>query len=221
MKMIMEKVNYMFREHWGIIISILFFICITALGIIAFHPSGEKAKSTVFYIILSCAIITSILLGLIVCIIPVIRDTHKENIMKLLISCCVILFFITSLVLSQSVFIKRTTSVEDVPYEVPDNICYITDTGECYHKSWCHYLESKTQTSVSSAKAMGYRACSYCWYDYTTEYRKEPITSVEYNYPLAYFISFTIYGGLFALIILHYTKIEKQENISSADEKNT
>lgn len=221
MKKITEKIKYLFREHWGVIMSILFFIFITALGIIAFCPSGEKMVSTIFYIVLGCAIITAIISAMVMGLIPVIRSTHKENTMKLLISICVILFFITSLVLSQSVFVKRTTSIIDVPYEVPDTVCYITDTGECYHKSWCYYLESKTQISLSSAKEMGYRACSYCWYDYTTEYKKEPVENVEYNYPLAYLISFAIYGALFALIVFHYMKIEKQENIPSADEQNT
>ena len=40
---------------------------------------------------------------------------------------------------------------------------YITETGECYHRSGCRYLShSKIQISLKEAKARGYRPCSVC-----------------------------------------------------------
>lgn len=40
---------------------------------------------------------------------------------------------------------------------------YITRTGECYHRGSCYHLrQSKIATTLSQAKASGYRACSHC-----------------------------------------------------------
>ena len=40
---------------------------------------------------------------------------------------------------------------------------YITETGECYHRSGCRYLShSKIPISLKDAKARGYRPCSVC-----------------------------------------------------------
>lgn len=40
---------------------------------------------------------------------------------------------------------------------------YITETGECYHRSGCQYLShSKIPIKLKDAKAQGYRACSVC-----------------------------------------------------------
>jgi competence protein ComEC len=40
---------------------------------------------------------------------------------------------------------------------------YITNTGECYHRSGCQYLsQSKIPISLKDVKAQGYRACSVC-----------------------------------------------------------
>lgn len=38
---------------------------------------------------------------------------------------------------------------------------YVTNTGECYHRSGCSYLRSKIPISLEDAKA-GYRPCSRC-----------------------------------------------------------
>lgn len=44
-----------------------------------------------------------------------------------------------------------------------DTIVYITNTGECYHRNGCGSLsKSKIQTTLSSAKSRGYRACKRC-----------------------------------------------------------
>ena len=41
-------------------------------------------------------------------------------------------------------------------------VCYVTDTGECYHSSNCSYLYSRNKTNVYRAKKRGYRDCSRC-----------------------------------------------------------
>ena len=46
--------------------------------------------------------------------------------------------------------------------EVDTYICYTTDTGECYHASYCQYLsQSRHQTTVYKA-TRNYRSCSRC-----------------------------------------------------------
>ncbi len=41
-------------------------------------------------------------------------------------------------------------------------VCYVTDTGECYHSSNCSYLHSRNKTTVYRARKRGYRDCSRC-----------------------------------------------------------
>ena len=43
-----------------------------------------------------------------------------------------------------------------------NTIVYITRTGQCYHRDHCSYLKSRIETTLSSAVASGYRACSRC-----------------------------------------------------------
>lgn len=47
--------------------------------------------------------------------------------------------------------------------KVPDEtVVYVTDTGECYHRSGCSYLQSSNRLSIKEAVQSGYRACSRC-----------------------------------------------------------
>lgn len=39
---------------------------------------------------------------------------------------------------------------------------YITNTGNFYHSTNCHYLQSKIPIGLYDAKERGYSACSYC-----------------------------------------------------------
>ncbi len=65
-----------------------------------------------------------------------------------------------------------TDSEEREPHILPDekteeqeedeNLVYITDTGECYHRESCYHLKSKTEVTISRAKALGLRPCSKC-----------------------------------------------------------
>ena len=43
-----------------------------------------------------------------------------------------------------------------------DVTVYVTDTGECYHRSGCSYLHSSNARTLKSAVESGYRACSRC-----------------------------------------------------------
>ena len=48
-------------------------------------------------------------------------------------------------------------------------ICYVTNTGDCYHTIDCGYLHSSSnETTIGSARARGYRKCSKCWVSKTT-----------------------------------------------------
>lgn len=44
-----------------------------------------------------------------------------------------------------------------------DGKIYVTDTGECYHRSWCSSLDkSKIEISLEDAQDRGYRPCGRC-----------------------------------------------------------
>lgn len=43
-----------------------------------------------------------------------------------------------------------------------DVTVYVTDTGECYHRSGCSYLHSSNARTLKSAVESGYRACFRC-----------------------------------------------------------
>ena len=50
-----------------------------------------------------------------------------------------------------------------VTTEVSSQAVYITNTGSKYHKSGCQYLaKSKIETTTSETKASGYTSCSRC-----------------------------------------------------------
>ena len=50
----------------------------------------------------------------------------------------------------------------DEETEEPEDIVYITDTGECYHRESCYHLKSKHEITLSRAQALGLRPCSRC-----------------------------------------------------------
>ena len=54
---------------------------------------------------------------------------------------------------------KKSSSVKkNVTY------VYVTDTGSKYHRASCRYLwNSQHRIKLSSAKSLGYTACSVCW----------------------------------------------------------
>lgn len=49
-----------------------------------------------------------------------------------------------------------------VSVEAESPAVYWTKTGECYHKEWCQYLQSKIEITVDNAKAIGLRPCTVC-----------------------------------------------------------
>lgn len=67
---------------------------------------------------------------------------------------------ILALVLSLAWGIDRFILSHEV--EGLHTVCYVTDTGECYHSSGCSYLRSRNKTTVYRAKRRGYRDCSRC-----------------------------------------------------------
>ena len=46
--------------------------------------------------------------------------------------------------------------------DIQSQVVYRTRTGKKYHRSWCSYLKSKIETTVSAAQAMGLGPCSRC-----------------------------------------------------------
>jgi hypothetical protein len=63
--------------------------------------------------------------------------------------------------IASHVFVPPALSV--TPLAKQTTYVYITNTGECYHRSYCRYLKySKHKVTKSWAKSHGYRACKVC-----------------------------------------------------------
>lgn len=46
---------------------------------------------------------------------------------------------------------------------IDDGKIYVTNTGECYHRSWCSSLDhSKIEIELDDALEKGYRPCGRC-----------------------------------------------------------
>ncbi len=71
--------------------------------------------------------------------------------------------------------INTSTNPSDVTYDnalslqqdisPAEKTVYVTKTGRCYHNSWCHYVEGKTNLSELSCKqclSLGLSPCSFC-----------------------------------------------------------
>ena len=198
-----------FTEHWGQVLFVLLLVFMITLGIIAFLPLKDKIVETVLYIILCCAFITGIVYFIGFCLFPLFLCEHDQQRLKVTILIYIFLFFISSIVLSQLVFVKEIEYQEQVPHEVKDTMCYITDTGDCYHKSYCGYLYSKIPITISSAKAQGYEPCTFCWdSDYSIEYQTETLSRTEHNYVLSYILSSALWLGIFVITLLMYKRKE-------------
>jgi len=212
--MIAEIKEFIF-EYWGWLIYLLLLIITVTLWLVAFPPNETNLEDKIQAIIRIIGYCTTIsLFGFFIgfCLWPHgLEDEKAQKILKTLTTLCVLLFFLTSILLSAFVFVKEDEYQAEVPYEKTATVCYITDTGDCYHKSYCGYLKSKRQISLSEAKSKGYRPCSYCWDDdYTIVYKTETLKHVEHNYTLSYIISFLSYFGVFILITLIFKKKYKR-----------
>ena len=96
--------------------------------------------------------------------------------------------------------------------EIDTYICYVTETGECYHASTCHYLRSRIQTTVYEAED-SYRSCSKC--DPCVERYKTTIT--VRNYQAAIFSGIGagafVYVSMFYLLVFLENQQRKKEDI--------
>ncbi len=60
-------------------------------------------------------------------------------------------------------FLTDKTEYHTVETAAREPRVYVTQYGECYHSSGCHYLNrSKIERGLYDARSEGYRACSYC-----------------------------------------------------------
>lgn len=221
MKTVLKKVVYFLGDHLLFIAYTILLCSVSALGIIAFQPSGKKAGGTVASVIVASFVISILIFLVGSQVWPIEIVPNKEKVLELLIIACILIFLASSLLLPQFVFVKsekhQSTTPYDVAYEVKEDVCYVADTGDCYHKKGCRYLLSETKLSLTTAKARGYRPCSYCWSDYRTEHKIEYKTQnhieTTHNYTLSYAISFVVFFGLSIMLILLFRKAGKKEFI--------
>lgn len=71
-----------------------------------------------------------------------------------------------------------------------DVVCYVTNTGDCYHKINCGHLRSVNKTTMYRAEMDGYSPCYFCWHYPRANYR----ITIKTNY-------FKKYGSVFAVLI--------------------
>ena len=58
-------------------------------------------------------------------------------------------------------FADKTKTIYETEVEYQPRV-YVTQYGEKYHSSGCHYLHSRIAKSLEEAQRLGYDACSYC-----------------------------------------------------------
>ena len=198
----LKKIN----EHWVGIVYFVLAVILSVLGIVAFSRNGKATSDAISWTIVLSLIIAVVLIVLFEYLWPSKICGKQEIVLKILTTIFILAFGITSLILPHF-FVTSTENQIDVPYEVPETYCYITDTGECYHESSCGYLyNSSIRIPLSTAIARGYRPCSRCWYGYDIAYRSEIRTQINHNYWLPYGIAFIFWGGLSAITMLLFKR---------------
>ena len=55
----------------------------------------------------------------------------------------------------------KPTYEYETTYETQPKV-YVTNYGEKYHNTSCHYLQSRNAKGLTEARKAGYTACSYC-----------------------------------------------------------
>ena len=139
-----------------------------------------------------------------------ITKKYRNNLIMLTSITIVLIVFITVL-LGLFVF-KSVGQYQKEELINGQNIaCYVTDHGNCYHKSSCFYLHSKHQTSMYQAELSGYSPCSYCWDGPKAVYRTVTKSHYIYRYGLSFVISLLLLGALFFLIFRKKSEKHKGE----------
>lgn len=98
-----------------------------------------------------------------------------------------------------------------------DVVCYVTNTGDCYHKISCGYLRSVNKTTMYQAEMSGYRPCSFCWNSPKAIYS----TVTKINYFQKYGTIFAVLTCVFLIIFcIIYKKEDKKIKVKIENEKS-
>lgn len=207
----MEEIDPKFYA-WDWIMGVVFFAETLTFSFLAFGVNQKAVFGSIVFHIIVCGIMSALLYSLIVAFVDRIDNNGETLYLKrrIWISICILLFIASSIILSQVVLAGTKEYQENEYFEQTETVCYITDTGDCYHKEYCGYLHSKIKTTVSSAKAQGYRPCTACWSD--TSIQEQPVTKykTEHHYVLSYFISLIGWTLICILVDLFYVRIKKK-----------
>ena len=207
----MKRIAKFYYAHWAIINSFLLVVFSDVLIVLIFHIDCWDVDSPFPYILAVSYFLCAFPYGLLKRITDDSLDSGNYFIANL-ITICILTVFVSTILLGRFV-LSYTVQYEDKEYyEQEETVCYITETGDCYHREDCGYLHSKIKTTVSSAKAKGYSPCTYCWTDYTTQTRLVTKERIEHHYILSYIISLVFWIGISALIIvIHIKRIKKKQ----------
>lgn len=134
-----------------------------------------------------------------------INAQKKRFIVFTTISVFILLIILTYL-LGTFVFVKEIPYTREEITNGQDVVCYLTDTGDCYHKRNCSFLYSVNETTMYQAEKEGYYPCSYCWSYPKPHYEKISDVQYERYYGIIFFILFVILLVTYVFINVKYNK---------------
>ncbi|WP_407384988.1 hypothetical protein [Ruminococcus sp.] len=209
----MKKCVIFFFEHWSAFIGFLTFVASIVIAALIFNRNIWDKNNHFEYVCVVCIVISFLAFFFSK---ELLNDSPDRitRITKVIITFCIILFFVSTILLGRFVFVTEEEISHEEPIGGKETICYTTDTGDYYHKISCGYLKSINKTTQYNAEMDGYLPCSAC-YD-GIGLRWHTITEIKpvYMYWLAFLISLVLWSGLCALLLLLYNKrLAKKNNL--------
>lgn len=143
------------------------------------------------------------------------KKKYKKH-MIVLSAIIVILIILSTIILGANCFPDLGTYQYEELINGKDVVCYVTDSGNCYHNRWCGYLKSVNETTMYKAEKSGYSPCSACWSYPKAIYQTVTKTNYFKKYGTILFWVFICYLVLFIVISIiirkkYKERIEKSE----------
>lgn len=130
------------------------------------------------------------------------RNIRTGNIVLkvFIIAISLALAFSFTVLLGDALFYKGSTYEVKEIINGQDVVCYVTETGQKYHKGTCGYLKSKIKTTMYQAEKEGYSPCSACWDYPKPKYKTTTHINILKRYGWSAVISYFVFGLLFILV---------------------
>ena len=198
-----------FDDKWHGFICILVFVLTAITVIITILPKDGSFMKNVGSTLLLCGFSVWII-GLMICgtLNEWMNDypDNKRIALKTAFTCMLVLLVVTALLLGGFVFVSEETVTDREIVGGENTIVYTTDTGDCYHKSYCGYLKSKHQTTQHDAELDGYLPCSACFDGIGLKRVETSSTKQIHNYGTAFLVSSISFVAIYVLIAIAIIK---------------